>query len=170
MQIMDTTARNHRVPQITSQAEARAMTALSVVLVTAVPVLCTSIATSVDAQPLRSQLHAQQLADLPTIKDAIVRAIGAEATTVELHATSSVFRAMLVNGKMNDAPTAGRENEASVIRSIVSQAIAGKPEFKRIAVIRVEYLVRSHQNAKPKVVDLIEFRKDASGRFRHHVT
>src|SRR5215472_12584561 len=95
---------------------------------------------------------------------------GAEAATVELHATSSVFRAMLVNGKMNDAPTAGRENEASAIRSIVSQAIAGKPEFKRIAVIRVEYLVRSHQNAKPKVVDLIEFRKDASGRFRHHVT
>ena len=46
---------------------------------------------------------------------------GAEAATVELHATSNVFRVMLVNGKMNDAPAAGRENEASAIRSIVSQ-------------------------------------------------
>ena len=121
-------------------------------------------------QPLRSQVHAQQLADLPAIKGAIAKAIGAEAATVELHATSNVFRVMLVNREMNDAPAAGRANEASAIRSIVSQAIAGKPAFKRIAAIRVEYLVRSHQNAKPKVVDLIEFRKDASGRFRYHVT
>jgi|SRR5246127_640828 hypothetical protein len=144
--------------------------ALSVVLAMAALVLCTSLAENVEAQPLRSQLHAQQLADLPAIKDAIVKAIGAEAATVELHATSNVFRVMLVNSKMNDAPAAGRENEASAIRSIVSQAITGKPDFKRIAAIRVEYLVRSHQNAKPKVVDLIEFRKDASGSFRHHVT
>ena len=121
-------------------------------------------------QPLRSQVHAQQLADLPAIKGAIAKAIGAEAATVELHATSNVFRVMLVNRKMNDAPAAGRANEASAIRSIVSQAIAGKPAFKRIAAIRVEYLVRSHQNAKPKVIDLIEFRKDASGSFRHHVS
>jgi hypothetical protein len=133
-------------------------------------VLCTSIAENVEAQPLRSQVHAQQLADLPAIKGAIAKAIGAEAATVELHATSNVFRVMLVNGEMNDAPAAGRENEASAIRSIVSQAIAGKPAFKRIAAIRVEYLVQSHQNAKPKVVDLIGFRKDASGRFRHHVS
>jgi hypothetical protein len=144
--------------------------ALSIVLAMAALVLCTGTAKNVEAQPLRSQLHAQQLADLPAIKDAIVKAIGAEATTVELHATSNVFKVMLVNGKMNDAPAARRENEASAIRSIVSQTIAGKPDFKRIAAIRVEYLVRSHQNDKPKVVDLIEFRKDASGNFRHHAT
>jgi hypothetical protein len=144
--------------------------ALSVVLAAAALVLCTSIAEKGEAQPLRSQLYAQQLADLPAIKDAIVKAIAAEAATVELHVTANVLRVMLVNGKMNDAPAAGRENEASAIRSIVSQAIARKPDFKRIAAIRVEYLVRSHQNAKPKVVDLIEFRKDASGSFRHHVT
>jgi hypothetical protein len=144
--------------------------ALSGGLAMAALVLCTSIAENVEAQPLRSQVHAQQLADLPAIKGAIAKAIGAEAATVELHATSNVFRVMLVNGEMNDAPAAGRENEASAIRSIVSQAIADKPAFKRIAAIRVEYLVQSHQNAKPKVVDLIEFRKDASGRFRHHVS
>ena len=144
--------------------------ALSVVLATAALVLWTSIAENVEAQPLRSQLHAQQLADLPAIKDAIAKAIGAEAAIVQLHATSNVLRVMLVNGKTNEAPAAGRENEASAIRSIVSQAIASKPGFKRIVAIRVEYLVLSHQNAKPKIVDLIEFRKDASGRFRHHVT
>jgi hypothetical protein len=144
--------------------------ALSVVLATAALVLCASLAEKGEAQPLRSQLYAQQLADLPAIKDAIVKAIAAEAATVELHVTSNVLRVMLVNGKMNNAPAAGRENEASAIRSIVSQAIAGKPDFRRIAAIRVEHLVRSHQNAKPKVVDLIEFRKDASGSFRHHVS
>jgi hypothetical protein len=52
--------------------------ALSVVLAMAALVLCTGIAKSVGAQPLRSQPHAQQLATLPAIKDAIVKVIGAE--------------------------------------------------------------------------------------------
>jgi hypothetical protein len=123
-------------------------------------IFCTATSTAVRAQPARALSHAQQLADLPHIKDAIVKAIGTDAGKVELNATPSVFRVVLVNGKMNDASPAGRENEASAISSIVSRAMANKPGFKRVAAIRVEYVIRSGEKGKPKIVDMIEFRKD----------
>jgi hypothetical protein len=97
-------------------------------------------------------------------------AIGADADKVELNTTPSVFRVVLVNGKMTDASPAGRENEASAISSIVSRAIATILGFKRVAAIRVEYVIRSSEKGNPKIVDMIEFRKGTSGQFRHHVT
>ena len=133
-------------------------------------VFCVATSTVVRSQPARAQSHAQQLAHLPDIKDAIVKAIGADADKVELNTTPSMFRVVLVNGKMNDASAAGRENEASAISSIVSHAIATKPGFKRVAAIRVEYVIRSSRKGNPKIIDMIEFRKDTSGQFRHHVT
>jgi len=42
-------------------------------------VFCVTTSTVVRAQPARAQSHAQQLAHLPDIKDAIVKAIGADA-------------------------------------------------------------------------------------------
>ena len=85
---------------------------------------CVVTSTVVRAQPARTQSHTQQLAHLPDIKDAIVKAIGADADKVELNMTPSVFRVVLVNGKMNDASLAERGNETSAIASIVSHTIA----------------------------------------------
>jgi len=42
-------------------------------------VFCVATSTVVRSQPARAQSHAQQLAHLPDIKDAIVKAIGADA-------------------------------------------------------------------------------------------
>ena len=103
-----------------------------------------------------------------SIKDAIVKAIGATGGTIELSATARIFTVKVVNGKFIDATTAGRENEAGAIEAIVATAIAGKSEFKGIVVIVVQYLRR--RNGSSRVIDSIEFRKDATGAFRHHVT
>lgn len=75
----------------------------------------------------------------------------------------------VVNGKFADGSSAGRENEAGAIETIVANTIAAKREFKGIVVIVVEYVKRP-SDGSARVVDLIEFRKDTSGAFRHHIT
>jgi hypothetical protein len=119
---------------------------------------------SVDAQPSRGM----EGVALVSIKDSIVKAIGAAGGTIELTATARIFTVKVLNGKFIDATTAGRENEAGAIEAIVAKAIAGKSEFKSIVVIVVQYLKR--RNGSLRIIDLIEFRKDATGEFRHHVT
>jgi hypothetical protein len=120
-----------------------------------------------------SSVHAQSSrrpegVTLVSIKDAIAKAIGAAGGTIELSAASRIFAVKVVNGKFVDATTAGRENEARAIEAIVANAIAGKSEFNGIVVIVVQYLKR--RNGSSRVIDSIEFRKDSTGAFRHHVT
>jgi len=108
-------------------------------------------------------------AALASIKNAVVNAIGAETSTIELSTTAKIFTVKVVNGKFVDATPAGRENEAAAIESIVANAIAGQAQFKGIVVIVVEY-VKRRNGGRSRVVDSIEFRKDTTGAFRHHMT
>ena len=71
---------------------------------------------------------------------------------------------------MNGSSQGARNNEVIVIGPIVSQAIADKPEFKGVIVIRIQYLRQPSPGSKAEVVDTIEFRKDASGKFQFHET
>jgi hypothetical protein len=103
-----------------------------------------------------------------SIKEAILKATGAQSEIIELSATEKVFTVKVVNGKFADGTTAGRESEAGTIEAIVATAIAGKAQFKAIIVIIVQYLKR--RNGSSRVVDSIEFRKDVIGAFRHHVS
>ncbi len=117
------------------------------------------------AQPL----EATRQTIFTSIKESIARTIGAESSTVEIHVTSRIFTVRVVNSKFNEGTTAGRENEAAAIEPIVSKEIARTPQFKGIVTIYVEY-VRRGTTGRTRVVDSIEFRKDASGAFRHHIT
>ena len=65
-------------------------------------------------------------------------------------------------------PTEGRNNEATAIASLVSKTIADKSEFKNIITIRVQYLSRA--GTSTKLIDAVEFRKDANGVFQAHMT
>jgi hypothetical protein len=75
----------------------------------------------------------------------------------------------LVNSKFNEGTAAGRENEAAAIEPIVSKEIARMPQFKEIVTIYVQYVQRG-ATGRTRVVDSVEFRKDASRAFRHHIT
>jgi hypothetical protein len=79
----------------------------------------------------------------------------------------SIFR---VNSNMNGAPHQLIQNEATSIAAAVSNAIAGKPEYKKIHTLRVNYLERSGSPVKNKIVDSVEFRKGRNGTFEIHVT
>jgi len=115
-----------------------------------------------------------QASALDGARNLIIQTIGAEKDTVAIVATEKVVTVERINSNMNGSSHSARNNEASAIGPIVVQAIADKPEFKGILVIRVQYLRRVSQSAKvvqsSKVVDTIEYRKDASGKFQFHET
>jgi hypothetical protein len=123
---------------------------------------------SAQAQPLAK--NGQQPANLDGARDAIIRAIGAEKDTVAIVTTAKTATVERINSNMNGSSHGARNNEAIVIGPIVSQAIADKPEFKGVVVIRVQYLRRSSPGSKAEVVDTVEFRKDAGGKFQFHET
>ena len=112
--------------------------------------------------------HVQQSA-LADIRAAIVRSIGAQDHTVEITLTDKVLIVLRVNSNMNEATHAGRDNEATMIASIVSMAVKGKPEFDNLVALRVDYVVGSAGEAS-KVINSVEFREDPTGAFRFHRT
>jgi hypothetical protein len=125
-----------------------------------------TLAVSAQAQP--SGKNGQHVAALNDARSLIIRTIGAEEGSVVIVRTEKTVTVERINSNMNGSSHGGRDNEAIVIGPIISQAIADKPEFKGVVVIRVQYMQRT--SAKDKIVDTIEFRKDAGGKFQFHQT
>ena len=107
---------------------------------------------------------------LDDARNLIIKTIGAEKDTVAVVTTDKVVTIERINSNLNGSSHGARNNEAIVIGPIVSHAIADKPKFKGVVVIRVQYLRRSSPGSKDEAVDTIEFRKDASGKFQFHET
>jgi hypothetical protein len=127
-----------------------------------------TIAISAQAQP--SDKNAQHKAILNDARSLIIRTIGAENNSVDIVTTEKAITVERINSNMNGSSHGARNNEATVIGPIVSQAIAEKPDFKAVIVIRVQYVSRTSSASKQRVLDTIEFRKDASGNFQFHQT
>ena len=69
---------------------------------------------------------------------------------------------------MNQSTHAGRDNEATAIAAVVSNAISGKPEFSKLVAIWVRYIIRPRPGGPSKNIDSVEFREDPNGVFRFH--
>jgi hypothetical protein len=126
--------------------------------------------TMVMSAQAQSSNNRQHSAALDNARTAIIQAIGPEKDTVDIVTTGNLVTVERVNSNMNGSSHGARNNEAAVIGPIVVQAIAEKPEFKGVVVIRVQYVSRASSASKHKVLDTIEFRKDASGNFQFHQT
>src|ERR1700692_181065 len=87
---------------------------------------------SVCAQPTTAS---EPATTLPGIKNAIVKATGAQAETIELSTTATTFTVKVVNGKFADATTAGREKEASGMATVVVDAMKEKGRVEDIVVV-----------------------------------
>jgi hypothetical protein len=107
---------------------------------------------------------------LSDIRASVIRVLSAEDQTVEVNATHNVLTVSRNNSSMNGATHGERNTEAMAIASTVSMAIAGKPEFKNILAIHVQYLAQSAPGARKRIIDTVEFRKDPAGNFSHHQT
>ena len=107
---------------------------------------------------------------LDQARSLIIKTIGAEKGAVAIVTTEIAITVERINSNLNGSSHGARNNEAAVIGPILAQAIGDKPEFKGVIVIRVQYLRRSSRGSSDKIVDTIEFRKDAAGKFQFHET
>lgn len=119
------------------------------------------------AQAQSAQPQAQQANPLAEIKNAIATAGGYDGKAVQLTATKVQLVVTLANSKAGSAIE--RESEAIRIVSAITTAIAGKPDFKTIQAIHVDYVTRD-ADGHAHTIDAIDFRKDTQGKFQHHMT
>jgi hypothetical protein len=118
---------------------------------------------------IASSMESERASILSNIQTSVVRAIGAQAQTVEVTVSGPLLIVSRVNSNMNDSTHAGRDNEATAIASIVSKAVVGNAAFKDIISLQVRYIVRS-SSAGDKVIDTVEFREGPNGVFQPHGT
>ena len=118
----------------------------------------------ISAQPPLTQ---SQDALLGSIRDALNKAIALDGT-VEVSLMGNVLNVSRVNSSLNKTGHSPRTTEAARIGPIVSEVISGKADANNIHTIRVQYLARSKTAAK--IVDIVDFRKDARGSFQFHAT
>ena len=118
----------------------------------------------ISAQPPLTQ---SQDALLGSIRDALNKAIALDGT-VEVSLMGNVLNVSRVNSSLNKTGHSPRTTEAARIGPIVSEVISGKADANNIRTIRVQYLARSKTAAK--IVDIVDFRKDARGSFQFHAT
>ncbi len=108
---------------------------------------------------------------VPTsIEASIVKAIGAEAKTVEITSNGGTLLVARVNSNMNGSTHEGRNNEAKVIASLVAKRFGSDTKLGNVSTIRVEYSNRSAPSTKSIIVDSVEFRKGPDGVFDFHQT
>lgn len=112
----------------------------------------------------------RQMAVLPALKKAITDATHYGEKEIELKYQTSQFFVTVVNSGLNKSPPARREAEAAKIVDAVARQIVGKPEFKGVLGIHIDYVTRDTDGSHTAVVDGIDFRKDPAGHFVHHTT
>ena len=140
----------------------RSLTATTVLLL-----FSQSLAPATRAQTSSSQSR-QQSVSMTELKKSVARAIGLPTNEIQLHFIDTVLIVVLTDSKMNSASHADRDNEAGAILSVIAGAISKTSEYKSLTTIRIQYIALSAGTAR--VIDTVEFRKDAGGKFQLHQT
>lgn len=106
---------------------------------------------------------------LAGLQASVIKAIGAQAKTVEISLNGPLLMALRVNSNLNDSSHGGRNNEAIAIAVVASDAIGKTPGLAGVSTIKVQYIKRNAENAVT-VIDTVEFRKNAAGAFEIHLS
>jgi hypothetical protein len=130
---------------------------------TALLALVAYTATGVSAADARDMAAA-----LPELKMLVMKATGYDSASVELTAGTYMLTVTVINSRLVDSPS--RDMEAHKIAEALTQAIAAKPEFKKIQALHVDYVAGGADRGDWRVIDGIDFWKDQQGNFKLHVT
>jgi hypothetical protein len=120
-----------------------------------------------------AQELAKQLFSAPAraqLRDEIARMTDLSPKEIEVHATSTMVRVVLVNTDYNHRLPSGpadREYLASNIAALMNMKAEKDPGLKSILVLHVEFVEKGLWS---KTVDAIEFRRQADGKFPRHQT
>ena len=104
------------------------------------------------------------------LQKSIIQTVGAQEKTVEVTISGKILTIMRVNSNLNGSSHGARNNEAKAIALVVAKGITDRPDLKNVHTIRVQYLTRLGTEAKDRVLDTVDFRKDPSGIFEFHET
>jgi hypothetical protein len=104
-----------------------------------------------------------------SLQGAVIKAIGAQDKTVEILLSGPLITVLRVNSNLNGSTHGGRNNEATAIAHVASDAISKTADFADVTTIRVQYIKRSSES-DVTIIDTVEFRKNAKGIFEIHVT
>ena len=115
-----------------------------------------------------AELAKQQMPLIPGVKKAVADSIGNSASAIDVRSTAHRIVVTMTDSKLLLAPSDERQQEASKIAAAVAAAIAAKPQFDLVVIIRIDYV--KQQGPTAVVVEGIDFTKDAQGVFRLHVT
>lgn len=89
----------------------------------------------------------------------------------ELSGTSVVLTVVRVNSSMNASTHQGRNNEATAIAlAIAAEFTRRGAQYSRVQSISVDYVERAGTPAHDTLIDRIDFRKNAAGKFELHIT
>jgi lipopolysaccharide biosynthesis regulator YciM len=115
---------------------------------------------------LETEQVKQQSIVLPNIKREVANATGNDAKMFDISSTPHQVTITVVNSKLNDAPRAGREAEASTMASTLARAISEKAPFAQVMVIHVDYVKRTGN--QDKAIQRLDFHKSPAGIFVPH--
>jgi hypothetical protein len=122
---------------------------------------------AVAQQPAKQ--HALSTASAQTqFRDQIARMTSLNPNEIEVHATNTMIRVVLVNTAYNGDRPSDREYLASTISALANKNAETDPAFKPVVVLHIEFLKRGHWFTK--TVDAVEFRRGADGAFARHQT
>jgi hypothetical protein len=107
-----------------------------------------------------------QAAQIPNLQQAAASAGGYNSSNIKAKSTAHQVTVEVVDSKLNTAPAAERDAEASKIASAIAKAIAGKSGFAAVVTIHVDYVAGPGTAAK--VVQGFVFNKGADGTFKPH--
>lgn len=114
---------------------------------------------------------AQTSAPDEAMRTIAARSVGMPESSFEVSSGGTVITVLRVNSTMNATSHQGRNNEAVEIAKALSDAFQRKAaQYEGIQSISVDYIERFGTQTKDILIDRIDFRKNAAGKFELHIT
>lgn len=99
------------------------------------------------------------------------RSVGMPESEFEASGTTAVLTILRVNSTMNASTHQGRNNEATAIALAIAAEFARMgAQYSEVQSISVNYVERTGTPARDTIIDRIDFRKNAEGKFELHIT
>jgi hypothetical protein len=114
--------------------------------------------------------RAQTATTTEAISAQVAQTLGAAPATVEVSKSIAILTISRVDSPLNGATHGARSAEAAAIAASISQSLKGLPDAAKLLTLNVDYVKRAGVKGSGKLVDRVEFRRNADGVFAAHVT
>ena len=104
------------------------------------------------------------------IRAAIVQSTAAPEKSIELTFKFGSLTILMVNSTLKGSTHQGYADDAHAAMQAAVLAVKDDPKFAKLNSVTVNYIERTASPQKDKILDSVEFRKNASGAFVLHLS